>query len=105
MAEGVDSGFRRRRIALPRGEDHARGAERDEALPLVQRADAAGGGGIVARAAGHGDIARHAPFLRQTGAQRARAVRAFDEARHLPAPHVALFQQVVGPNPAAHIEP
>ncbi len=88
-----------------RDEEHARGAERDEALPLVQRADAAGGGGIVARAAGHGDIARHAPFLRQTGAQRARAVRAFDEARHVAAIEAGDGQKFVGPVALADIKP
>ena len=67
MAEGVHRSLGAGLEALAADEDHAGGAEGDEALSGFHQPHADGAGRVVAAAAGDGHAGRHAPALRQLG--------------------------------------
>ena len=85
-------------------EQHARGAERQERIAGLDDADARGARGVVAAAAGHRHGV-HAPVRGDFLAQRARDVRAFDEARHVRFVEARGGQHLGRPAALAHVQP
>ena len=105
MAEGVHRGLGPGLEALAADEDHAGGAQGDEALSRFHQPHADGAGRVVAATAGEGHAGRHAPALRQFGLEPARSGAALDQPRHLRARQAAGGQQLVGPVARPHVQP
>ncbi|MCY1211203.1 hypothetical protein D9M72_229130 [compost metagenome] len=105
VAEGVHRLRGVRQEAVGRDEHHARGAERDEALPRLHEPHADRAGGVVARAAGDLHALAQPPARRQVRLEQRGDFTAFHEPRHVSTCEPRGGQQFVGPVARAHVEP
>ncbi len=106
MAEGVQRALRQAHVFVGDGEDDARGAERDKALPGRNRADADRRGRIVARPARDGDFAAaKAPGRGDLGREIGGDLGALDQRRHVRERQARGREQVLVPAPAGDVEP
>ena len=105
MAERVYALARIGCEAIAAGEQHARGAQRQQAGARFHHAQAHGGGGIVARAAGQQHRMCDAPFLAQRRAHLRGGMAAFDQARHVLARQTGGRQHAFGPVAFGHVQP
>ena len=105
MAEGMYALPRIGRETVAAGEQHAGGAQRQQAGARFHHAQAQGGGSIVARAAGQHHRMRDAPFLAQRRAYLRGGMAAFDQARHVFAREASGRQHALGPVAFGHVQP
>ncbi|CAJ5200009.1 Uncharacterised protein [Burkholderia pseudomallei] len=105
MAERMDGRRRVRPEAVADDAQHARRAERHEAVAGLGRADAERARRVVAAAARDDHRFGQAERARDVRAQRAGRRVAFDDPRHLRARHAARGEQRAGPVAARRVEP
>ncbi len=105
VAVGVDQALRIGPVAGGGDEVLRRGAQRDEAVAVVDGTDADGTGGSVAGAAGQRDARRQAEFGGDGRAERGSRQRAFDDARHLRRGQAGGRQDLGRPGAGGLVEP